>query len=149
MQAPPGRLACGRVRAEPERLQLGEVDQVVLALGDPRDRKVTGGLVTKRPIYGRNVTNPLHGAQHAGRKATWGLRALRNGRHAVVVGHHVDGVAHYAADPLAERRGPGSVGNPGCRPRAVLPASGSNPQFSCQAVENTVGGASWWISPSQ
>jgi hypothetical protein len=50
----------------------------VLALGDPRNRKPSRGLVTKRPIYGRNVSNPLNAGQHVAAKRTCGLRALRN-----------------------------------------------------------------------
>jgi hypothetical protein len=72
MQAPLGGSLADGVRAEPERLQLGEVDEVVPALGDPRNRKLARGLVTKRPIYGRNVWNPLHAGQQAGAKRICG-----------------------------------------------------------------------------
>jgi hypothetical protein len=44
----------------------------VLALGDHRKRKLARGLVTKRLIYRRNVSNPLRAAQHAGRNARVG-----------------------------------------------------------------------------
>jgi hypothetical protein len=44
----------------------------VLAIGEARDQAVTRGLLTKRPIYGRNVWNPLHAGQHAGAKRTCG-----------------------------------------------------------------------------
>jgi hypothetical protein len=36
------------------------------------NRKLARGFVTKRPIYGRNVSNPLHGAQPAARRTTCG-----------------------------------------------------------------------------
>ena len=82
-----GRALAYGVRAEPERSQLGELDQVVLALGDPCNRKLARGLVTKPDVFSRNVPNPLHAGQHGARKPTRGLQALRNGRYAVVLGH--------------------------------------------------------------
>ncbi len=60
MQTPLGRSLAYGVRAEPEGSQLGEADQVVLALGDPRNRNLARGLVTKRDVFSRNVPNPLH-----------------------------------------------------------------------------------------
>jgi hypothetical protein len=72
MQAPLGGSLADGVRAESERSQLGEVDQVVLALGDPRNRKLARGLVTKPDIFSRNVPNPPHAAEHAGAKRTRG-----------------------------------------------------------------------------
>jgi hypothetical protein len=51
----------------------------VLALGKARNQAVPRGLVTKRPIYGRNVPNPLHAGQHAGAKRTYDFGAIVTG----------------------------------------------------------------------
>jgi NAD(P)-dependent dehydrogenase (short-subunit alcohol dehydrogenase family) len=49
-------------------------------LGDPRNRKLARGLVTKPDVFSRNVPNPLHAAEHAGAIRTRGTATSRSAR---------------------------------------------------------------------